>query len=95
MVVMGTWCLLTTGTDPWNDLVMSTTSDEAVADLERAIGDTPPGSLHDLEPATITRLTDAVLAERLRQERALRQAVDHALRLVPRPLRGIVKRLIT
>lgn len=73
---------------------MTSTSDEAVAALGRVLGNPPPASLHNLDPDLVTRLAAAVTAESRRQEQALGQAVDHALRLVPRPLRGIVRKMI-
>ena len=39
-------------------------------------------------------LADLVVGARKGQEAALLQAIDDALRLVPRPLRGVVKRVI-
>lgn len=69
-------------------------TDQAVAALGRVLGATPPASLSDLDPALVSRLADAVAAESHRQATALTDAVDHALRLVPRPLRGIVRKVI-
>lgn len=63
----------------------------ALADL---LGEDPPASLAEVEPAVVTRLAAAVAAETRRQEAEIERAVDDALRLVPRPFRGIVRRLI-
>ena len=73
---------------------MSTTADEALASLTTALGAAPPDSTAELDPTVLTRLADAVHAEHARQDQAIGAAVDDALRLVPRPLRGIVKRII-
>lgn len=73
---------------------MPPTSTDAVSTLAALLKADPPASMALLEPVVVTRLTDAVAAESIRQEAAIEQAVDDALRLVPRPFRGIVKRLI-
>lgn len=65
-----------------------------ISRLATVLNTDPPPSLCTLEPALVTRLTDAVLAESRRQEQAVLDSVDKALRLVPRPFRGIVRRLI-
>lgn len=70
------------------------TSEQPVADLTTALGAPPPASVASLDPDVLAVLTSAIDAERLRQEQALGDAVDHALRLVPRPLRGLVRRMI-
>lgn len=73
---------------------MSTTPDEALASLAKALGVPPPDSTAELDPAVLSRLADAVNTEHARQDQAIGKAVDDALRLIPRPLRGIVKRII-
>ncbi|CAN5495081.1 hypothetical protein BH23ACT9_BH23ACT9_04470 [soil metagenome] len=72
-----------------------TNSSDALSELARVLGAEPPASLDTLDPGVLSHLTEAVLAESRRQEQALGAAVDNALRLIPRPLRGVVKRLIT
>jgi hypothetical protein len=74
---------------------MTTPTDDAVGTLARVLGDDPPAAMSTLDPAAVTQLADAIVAERQRQHIALGQAVEDALRLVPRPVRGIVRRLIT
>ena len=54
----------------------------------------PPASVSELEPAVVAKLSDAIMAEHRRQEAAIEQAIDDALRIVPRPLRGIVRRIL-
>ncbi|MGI9017478.1 MAG: hypothetical protein ACR2HR_10320 [Euzebya sp.] len=73
---------------------MSTSPNPEVSRLATVLNADPPPSLQTLDPAVVTRLTDAVLAESHRQSVAVMESVDHALRLVPRPFRGIVRRLI-
>ena len=73
---------------------MSSTPTEQTAALAALLDADPPASLTDLDPAVVTRLTDAVARESARQEAAIDQSVDDALRLVPRPFRGIIRKLI-
>lgn len=90
--------------DSWQDHVMQPTDpaegrdDPAVRDdilrLTRALKDTPPASLEQVDPAVITTLALAVEAEDARSVQAIAQAVEDALRLVPRPFRGIVRKLV-
>lgn len=71
------------------------TSETPLSDLATTLGARPPASLADLDPAVLTVLTSAIEAQRRRQQQALGQAVDHALHLIPRPLRGLVRRMLT
>ncbi len=73
---------------------MAPTSEEAVAALATLLTVDPPASLSQIEPVVVTRLTEAVAAESRRQEQEISRAVDDALRIIPRPLRGLVKKLI-
>ena len=70
------------------------TTEEATADLAALLHATPPASLADVDPAVVVRLTDAIAQESARQEAEIERAVDDALRLVPRPFRGIVRKLV-
>jgi hypothetical protein len=67
---------------------------DALRELADALGTDPPASLADLDPELVSRLAAAVTAEGRRQEAEVARSVDDALHLVPRPFRGIVKRLI-
>ena len=67
---------------------------EAMADLAAVLGTDPPAGLADVDPAVVRRRAAAISTESTRQEQAIEQSVDDALRLVPRPFRGIVRRLI-
>ncbi|WP_108667675.1 hypothetical protein [Euzebya rosea] len=62
--------------------------------LRDALGQPPPGSLATLDQAVVDDLAGLVVDARRGQESDLVQAIDDALRLVPRPLRGVVKRVI-
>lgn len=62
--------------------------------LRDALGHPPPGSLATLDQAVVDDLAGLVVDARRGQESDLVQAIDDALRLVPRPLRGVVKRVI-
>ncbi|WP_370325729.1 hypothetical protein [Euzebya sp.] len=73
---------------------MSRTPADATAQLAGVLSAAPPPSLAEVEPAVVARLAEAVRTEGHRQVQAIERAVDDALRLVPRPLRGIVKRLV-
>ena len=50
--------------------------------------------LRDADEADVRDLLDAYRAARVGRERELRDAVDGALGVIPRPLRGRVRRLI-
>jgi hypothetical protein len=67
---------------------------DALTALADALDADPPAALADVDPAVVRRLADAVTAEQQRQAEAADRAVDEALRVVPRPLRGVVRRII-
>ncbi len=46
------------------------------------------------DDATLTRLQEALAAAHTRQEQALREAFEGTITLVPRPLRGRVRKLL-
>lgn len=50
--------------------------------------------LHDLDRATLDDLHAALVEARRRQERALGEAFEGTVTLVPRPLRGRVRKLL-
>lgn len=51
--------------------------------------------LEDVDAATLQRLHAAVVDTRERADRDLAAAFDGTIRLVPRPLRGRIRRLLT
>ena len=80
---------------PPSDDDLETEHDRAdLSTLHDALGQPPPGSLATLDQVVVDDLADLVVGARKGQEAALLQAIDDALRLVPRPLRGVVKRVI-
>lgn len=67
--------------------------DTGFAALRRALNGIAPDGLRALEPGDLEHLAAAVRESRHRQNRALAEAGDHALRHVPRLLRGPIRRL--
>ncbi len=67
---------------------------DAMAELSSLLQADPPSSLAALDPSVITGLTSAIRAESRRQTQEIERSVNDALRLVPRPFRGIVKKMI-
>ena len=68
-------------------------ADTGFATLRRALDGSAPEGLRTLAPADLEHLATAVSESRRRQNRALAEAGDHALRHVPRLLRGPIRRL--
>ena len=62
--------------------------------LETALRRRPPAGLATLPPDVLDDLADAVYEAREEQAAALRGALDHALRLAPRPLRVTLKKML-
>lgn len=50
--------------------------------------------LDGVDPATVTRLHTAVVDAHDRQERALTEAFEGTITVIPRPLRGRVRKLL-
>lgn len=73
---------------------MTDPATEPLGRLSAALGTAPPPSVTELDPAVVDDLARMVQAARDEQAAAMARAVDDALRLVPRPLRGVVKRVI-
>lgn len=71
-----------------------TSSPHAIAALTEALGGPPPPSLEASDPCTLSHLAEAITAAQRQQEASLTAAIDHALRLIPRPLRGAVRKVI-
>jgi hypothetical protein len=65
-----------------------------MAQLRAALGEHPPQGLSALEDPTLITLAAAIREAEERQERALREASDQALRHIPRPLRGPVRKAL-
>jgi hypothetical protein len=68
--------------------------DDVFADLTAALGDEPPASLRDADPAAMTTLAEAVRQAHEHQEAELVAATDRAFEHIPRLLRGPVRRLL-
>ena len=68
-------------------------ADTGFAALRRALNGSAPEGLKALDPHDLEHLAAAVQESRRRQNRALAQAGDRALRHVPRLLRGPIRRL--
>ncbi len=67
---------------------------DAVAALSALLQAQPPSSLATLDPDVVTGLIAAVEAERQRLKQEIERSVNDALGLVPRPFRGIVRKMI-
>lgn len=66
---------------------------DALADLQQELGTTPPPGVAALAPEHLDDLAGAIRAARHRQAAELAAAGDQALKLVPRVLRGPIRRL--
>lgn len=53
-----------------------------------------PAEIGALGPEAATRLRELVAAAEERQEREAAESLETALRIVPRPLRGVVKKVL-
>jgi hypothetical protein len=62
--------------------------------LAELLGVEPPASVRALDPDAQAKLTDIVADARQRQARALEAALTAAMRHVPFPVRGIVKKVL-
>lgn len=69
---------------------MSSTDDE----LARLLGVQPPESVRGLDDAARVELAAVLRESRQRQQRGLEDAFTAALRHVPFPVRGIVKKVL-
>jgi hypothetical protein len=67
---------------------------EGMAQLRAALGKEPPPGLATLDEATLVSLAAAIQEAEERQKLALREASDRALRHIPRPLRGPVRKAL-
>jgi hypothetical protein len=66
----------------------------SLAALEAQLRTPPPAGLRALDDASLADLTAAVRQARHRQAQALAEAGDRALVLVPRLLRGPLRRML-
>ena len=62
--------------------------------LAAALGRTPPAGLAGLSPAERADLAAAVRDAQRSQVRALAGALDASLKIVPRPLRPVLKKVL-
>jgi hypothetical protein len=66
----------------------------AFADLEQALGSPPPKGLAKLPDDVLADLAVAVRDARAEQARALVASLDAGLRLAPRPLRPVLRKVL-
>ena len=71
------------------------TGDAAAADLARALRDTPPTAVAQLPPQTLQRLAAQIDAGRRHHRAVADQAIAKALKGVPLPVRGLVRKALT
>ncbi len=69
-------------------------SNAGVRSLEQLLGTSLPNGVRELSDAALRDLADGVSAARHRQAAELAAAGDQALRLVPRMLRGPVRKVL-
>lgn len=65
-----------------------------LAALTDALGSPPPPSLATLDQPAVDDLAEVVQAARRHQQQEMSRAIDDALRIVPRPLRRVVRKVI-
>ena len=65
-----------------------------LAALEAQLGSRPPAGLARLEPGELADLTGAIRDARRRQAAEIEGVGDRALSLVPRVLRGPIRRIV-
>jgi hypothetical protein len=63
-------------------------------ELEKALGSKPPKGLAKLDAADRADLAAKVAAARKSQDRALLGALNASLKIVPRPLRGPLRKVL-
>ena len=67
---------------------------DPLADLADALGRRPPEALATLPRPALDELTQAVHDARATQAEHLKLALDGALKIAPKPLRGVVRKLL-
>lgn len=68
--------------------------DDGMKELRRALGAKPPKALATLDDAQLADLAAALGDARRRQREALQSSADGALKIVPRLLRGPVRKAL-
>ncbi len=63
-------------------------------DLEALLGGPPPPAIAALGPDALARLETLLRAAERRQLDELAAALEHALRIVPRPVRPIIRKVV-
>jgi hypothetical protein len=69
-------------------------STKAIRALEDELGSRPPDGLEQLTDAQLRAFTDLLHHAKLRQSEALESAVEEALEIVPRLVRGPVRKIL-
>jgi hypothetical protein len=69
-------------------------SAKAIRALEDELGGRPPEGLEALTDAQLRAFTDLLHAAKQRQSEALQSAVEEALEIVPRMVRGPVRKML-
>jgi hypothetical protein len=69
-------------------------TDDGFEALRAQLGGTPPDGLRQLESEQLADLADAVQEARRRQGRAISEAGDRAFAMIPRLLRGPIRRIV-
>ena len=67
---------------------------DPLADLADALGRRPPEAVATLPRAAVADLTEAVHEARATQADHLAEALDAALKVAPRPIRGLLRKLL-
>jgi hypothetical protein len=70
------------------------TDDAALAELKRLLRATPPREVAALPADALRDLSTAVRQARERQADELLAALDTGLKLAPRPLRGVLRKVL-
>lgn len=70
------------------------TEEAALAELTRLLGGRPPKEVAALPPDAIRDLSTAVRAARERQADELLAALDTGLTVAPRPIRGVLRKVL-
>jgi hypothetical protein len=66
----------------------------AIPTLEAELGDSVPAGLETLTDEELTDVADRLRDAKLRQSQALAAAIEQALEIVPRLLRGPVRKIL-
>jgi hypothetical protein len=69
-------------------------SAKAMRDLEQELGGRAPDGLEALTDAQLQAFTDLLHECKRRQSESLRAAVEHSLEIVPRMVRGPVRKIL-